>query len=772
MKLKLSYFSIGFLFIFALSISIANAAIANIPGSIAAKHSGKCLVVLNASATDGAAIIQNSCNGTDNEQWVLRPFQDAYQVVVKHTGKCLNVSSGLTTDGAAIIQWPCVGAANELWYAKPQGDYFQLVAKHSGKCLNVNGGSQNNAEKIIQWSCAATNNEFWRISGLSHTTVLAKHSNQCLDIFGGSVTSGTQAIQWPCHGSSNQQWTLMPYQDAYRLIVKHSGLCLTVANALLTDGAAVNQAACRGTNNELWYVKPNGKHYQLIAKHSNKCLNVNANSQLAGEAINQWTCNSTANQLWQIDTPSTTGGRWSNPIALSLVPVATANLPDGKLLLWSSHDRFSFGGGGKTYTAIFDPSLNQATERLVAETGHDMFCPGTSNLADGRILVNGGVNSELTSIYNPSNQSWTMAQRMNIPRGYQANAVLSNGEVFTLGGSWSGGVGAKNGEVWNSATGWRRTTGIVADSLLTADPAGVYRADNHAWFFGVGNQQVFHAGPSKQMNWFNTASVGSSTAAGSRGNDGHSMNGNAVMYDIGKILKIGGAPAYQNSNATTNAYVIDINNGVTVRQVASMAYARAYNSSVVLPNGQVVIFGGQAYPVPFTDAQPALSAELWNPVTGTFTTLAAMRIPRTYHSAALLMMDGRVFVGGGGLCGTCQTNHANAEIFTPPYLLNADGSNALRPSIMQAPASASYGGSITINTDSAVNAFALVRLSSVTHTVNNDQRRIPLNFTTVGINAYTVTIPSNRGVAIPGYYMLFALNGTGVPSVAKILKIG
>ena len=49
-----------------------------------------------------------------------------------------------------------------------------------------------------------------------------------------------------------------------------------------------------------------------------------------------------------------------------------------------------------------------------------------------------------------------------------------------------------------------------------------------------------------------------------------------------------------------------------------------------------------------------------------------------------------------------------------------------------------------------VAAFSLVRLSSITHSVNNDQRRIPLAFTSAGSNGYELTIPSNPGVVRAG----------------------
>ena len=79
-----------------------------------------------------------------------------------------------------------------------------------------------------------------------------------------------------------------------------------------------------------------------------------------------------------------------------------------------------------------------------------------------------------------------------------------------------------------------------------------------------------------------------------------------------------------------------------------------------------------------------LPAEQWNPATGQWRTLAAMQITRQYHSTALLLPDGRVLSSGGGICGTCdQVGYLgkNAEVFSPPYLFQADGTLAPRPAI-------------------------------------------------------------------------------------------
>lgn len=463
---------------------------------------------------------------------------------------------------------------------------------------------------------------------------------------------------------------------------------------------------------------------------------------------------------------------WSSLIPLSMVTPSAALLPNGKVVLWSSSDRFTDSApSGQTYTTLFDPATQTATETLLTQTGHDMFCTGTTNLPDGRILVNGGKDSGKTTIYDPVANSWSTGATMNITRGYNANTLTQNGDVLTLGGSWSGGRGNKHGERWSAASGWQRLSGVPVDSALGNDPDFAFRADNHMWLFPAPNGRVLHAGPAANMNWIDTQGNGGITPAGARGDDVYSQSGNAVMYDIGKILKMGGAPAYEGRNATNSAYVIDVNAGVSVRKVTPMAYSRIFSNGVVLPNGNVLVIGGHTFGDPWSDDNSVLIPELWNPATETFTPLPPIGVPRNYHSIALLLPDARVLSAGSGLCGGCSTNHPNAQILTPHYLLNDDGTPATRPVINTAPASATHGTNIAVTTNSAIGSFSLVRLGSTTHTVNNDQRRIPLQFTSTGTNAYSLTIPGNPGVVVPGYYMLFAMNAAGTPSVSKMVRI-
>ena len=458
---------------------------------------------------------------------------------------------------------------------------------------------------------------------------------------------------------------------------------------------------------------------------------------------------------------------------------AVANMADGRLVLWSAYLPMQFSGinNHQTYTVIYNPATGEQSELLVSNTGHDMFCPGTALLSDGRILVNGGSSNRATSIFDPKTGIWSKSNLMNIPRGYEGNTLLSTGEVLTLGGSWSGGVGGKNAELWASGKGWRLLPGVPIDPFVGSPQSS---GDEHLWLAQSGGW-VFHAGPAAEMHWIDTNGSGAIVDAGPRGDDAFAINGNAVVYDTGKILKLGGAPSYNGSlPATGNAYVIDISGGptapVTVRKLAPMVFARAFHNSVVLPNGQVVIVGGMNVAHTFSDVGAVLMPELWDPQSGTFTRLAPMKTPRTYHSAALLLLDGRVYVGGGGLCSISQktpcNNHPDAEILTPPYLLDANGTPAGRLVIISAPASAGLGSNITVMTDSDVTDFDLVRMGAATHTVNNDQRRIPLTIASGDpTSGYVLPIPADRDTVLPGNYMLFALDASGHPSVATVIQI-
>jgi galactose oxidase len=66
--------------------------------------------------------------------------------------------------------------------------------------------------------------------------------------------------------------------------------------------------------------------------------------------------------------------------------------------------------------------------------------------------------------------------------------------------------------------------------------------------------------------------------------------------------------------------------------------------------------------------------------------------------------------------------------------------------------------------------FSMIRMGSATHSINSDQRRVPVSATASG-TTYTIQLPSDSGVLIPGSWYLFALNPAGVPSEAKTVRV-
>ena len=473
-------------------------------------------------------------------------------------------------------------------------------------------------------------------------------------------------------------------------------------------------------------------------------------------------------------------GRWSHPIGMPLVPVSAILLPHDKVLTFAGYRDDDYDddlASGYTQISILDVARRRAGHRQISATHHEMFCTGLSVLPDGRVLITGGSSASNTTIYDPATDEFSVGPQMAIPRGYQSSVTLSDGRVFTIGGSWSGGEGGKDAEVLSrDASQWTALPGAPADAILTDDAAGIFRADNHAWLFATSGAGVFQAGPSDQMNWFSTAGEGATVPAGERGDSPDAMNGNAVMYAPGRILTLGGAENYSESPATRAAYTVDIRGGrtapVSVARTGDLPQPRTLANSVVLPTGDVVVTGGQDYSLPFSDEGSVLEAAMWSPRTGRFRRLAPEAIPRNYHSWSLLLADGRVLAGGGGLCDDCETNHPDAEVLTPPYLLRPDGTLRPRARVTsRVPEVIRAGGQFVVRSSSAVRSWVLVRTGSATHSVDSDQRRVTLRSKRIGRNAYRLRVPGDRGTAVPGSYLLFGVDRAGTPTRGSWMRV-
>jgi len=212
-----------------------------------------------------------------------------------------------------------------------------------------------------------------------------------------------------------------------------------------------------------------------------------------------------------------------------------------------------------------------------------------------------------------------------------------------------------------------------------------------------------------------------------------------------------------------------------------MAFPRRQHNLTILADGNVLATGGQSSAAvnSLVDLDHAVfDAELFDTGKETWRTLGAANRVREYHSTAILLPDGRVMTGGGGICGVCQQVgylEKNVEYFEPPYLFRANGSGeyADRPVIASAPASVGYNTSYSVTSTQAASIakVGLVKMGAPTHGDDQGQRYVPATFTRSGTTTLTVQSPANVNQAPPGYYMLFIVDSAGVPSVAKFVRL-
>jgi len=447
------------------------------------------------------------------------------------------------------------------------------------------------------------------------------------------------------------------------------------------------------------------------------------------------------------------------PFDIGAVAIHSQVMPNGKVLLWA-YPRSTVG----TWAVVLDPATRTFTNVSMSYQ-RDAFCSGNDLLPNGDVFLTGGhqyhgqnpstheddTGSPDTDTFNPATETWTQGPPMDQARWYPTNLELGNGNILMFAGQVKPGKMAATVQEYDPATNKMSTLPATADRVQPVYPRMTL----------LPNGKILDSEPNKGTELFDPATDRWSWLGNTQLGQARSEGNTVLLPGLNKVLIVGGRNG--KTGATNTAEVIDFSKANPAwHYTRPMRYARAYANGVLLADGTVLEVGGGTGG---TYTSPVRTAELYNPATATWSTMATQTAPRIYHSTAVLLPSGQVLSAGMD-SGTYQST---AEIYSPPYLFHGP-----RPKISSAPSSVAYRESFAVSTPDAsgIKRVALVKPSGATHALGQDQRYVEVSFTRTSRTELTVTAPPDGNHAPPGWYMLFIVNSHGVPSVASWVRVG
>jgi hypothetical protein len=461
---------------------------------------------------------------------------------------------------------------------------------------------------------------------------------------------------------------------------------------------------------------------------------------------------------------SGTPGQWTTlSYVMPINPVHLALMNNGKVLVVSGSGNVAAETNYRV--AVWDPTGGSIATQTLA---WDMFCNGMVTLPDGRVFVNGGnlqydpFHGQLRSAaFDPNLGLFTDLENMAHGRWYPTVTLLGDGRVMTFSGlSETGGTNTAV-ELYTPGSGWSQEY-----------PAG-WTPPLYPRMHLLPNGSVFYSGSGRGSRIFNPSTGAWSSTIATTNYTGTRTYGTSVLLPLSpadgyraRVMIFGGG----NPSTPTTEIIEPLAATPSWTYGPPMSQPRIEMNATILPNGKILAVGGSLNDE--DTATASLNADLYDPGTNSFSSAGANVYPRLYHSGSLLLPDATVaFLGGNPVRGSYE---GHIEIYSPAYLFNADGTRAVRPTISGlSTTTVDLGATFQVFTPDAasIGSVVLVRPGAPTHAFDMDQRLIRLNYT-AGANALDVTAPPSGNIAPPGFYMLFLLNGAGVPSTASFVRLG
>ncbi|MGV4982463.1 galactose oxidase-like domain-containing protein [Streptomyces sp. NRAIS4] len=480
------------------------------------------------------------------------------------------------------------------------------------------------------------------------------------------------------------------------------------------------------------------------------------------------------------------GGSWSvlptqNPVR----SMHSVVLNNGKVLLiaGSGNSEENFNAGTFT-SAVYDPA--NGTYKVIP-TPKDMFCAGHVQLQDGRVLVLSGNKAYPVAgghgyegfkdsyLFDPTTETYTKTNDLNDGHWYPSATELGNGDVISFGGLREDSSGSVTAERFSSAQNqWLPLSQVNQTwSYWGLYPAMILMQDGRLFYTGshVFGNNIPGTGSAIYDYGANTITQ----IPGLQNKDQRDQSASVLLPPAQdqRVLTIGGGNIDSNPDANRLTDLIDLKQanpsylaGPPVPQGTvdlgngpqpeTGNQGKMYVSAVLLPDGKVLETGGALH----NRANPVYESSIYDPGTNTFDPVAADPESRGYHSSAFLLPDGRVMATGDNP-GNGTWNH-NVSIYTPPYLYKGT-----RPTITSVINQEwKYGDTQRITVDRPIAKAELIRPAAVTHSSDPNQRFVDLPLSVDGNNV-DLNVTNNPNIAPPGWYMLFAVDANGVPSVAK-----